>query len=226
MTQNHVLYKLTAYSLTMPPTPKLLREEAWRIPEESTTKSEWGRRTTEKACGRGDSKGGVKTIQQPQACHSSFTVYHVLSRTSDILAVDIYLKGCCGEEGLAGFSPTGAQTESTGRGYRKADHSLTQQENLCKQHSAPEEDCDSLVCASLHSVDTIVQGVAKPCQEVCSPSPRGHSLHFCPQRTQGGGCRPPTPHRQIAAGLWRSLPEDECLPEILKTLFCEQMICV
>lgn len=48
-------------------------------------------------------------------------------------------------------------------------------------------------------------------------APRGHRVE---------GAAPPTPHRQIAAGLWRGFPEDECLPEILKTLFCEQMICI
>lgn len=42
----------------------------------------------------------VKTRKQQQAFLPSFTIDKALSCTTDILAVKIYLKGCCGEDGL------------------------------------------------------------------------------------------------------------------------------
>lgn len=51
---------------------------------------------------------------------TSFIAYKALSRTSDILAINTYLKGCCGEEELAFFSlprvqNQNQQVETTGR---------------------------------------------------------------------------------------------------------------
>ena len=58
-----------------------------------------------------DSKSIVKMIKEQQACQSSCTVYKALSCTSDIPAVNVYLKSCCEEEGLAISSLPGARNQ-------------------------------------------------------------------------------------------------------------------
>ena len=88
-----------------------------------------------------DSKSTVKTIKEQQARRSSCTVYKALSCTSDIPAVNVYLKSSCEEEGLAISSLPGArnqnqQVEVTGRQI-----TAEQQENLCKLQSTSEVGC-------------------------------------------------------------------------------------
>lgn len=107
--------------------------------EDSAMKDKWGNKdgATEKRSVTEDSmRNTAKTMRTVTS--TSIFLYH-LPCPSDVLAVTVYLKGCCGEEGLSILSLPRVQNQNQ---QVEATRQMiaSRWESLCPQHSASEVD--------------------------------------------------------------------------------------
>lgn len=105
-----------------------------------------------------DSKSTAKTIKEQQACRSSCTVYKALSCTSDSPAVNVYLKSCCEEEGLAISSLPGARNQKQQVEVTESRSQLNSRKTFANSRALPRWDVLTsvlLVHSFLHFVNKI-----------------------------------------------------------------------